>query len=53
MDGHCHQAFTEEYLRNPGNLATVRKAVFELDVSESYLAYLRKQHTTRAPNHKI
>ena len=41
---HYHKIFTKEDLENPDNLAKVRKVAFELDVSESYLAYLKKQH---------
>jgi len=44
--GHYHQVFTEEDLKNPEHLEEVRKAAFQLDVSESYLAHLRKQHKT-------
>jgi hypothetical protein len=36
----------DEDLEKPENLAKERKAAFELDVSESYLAYLKKHYTT-------
>jgi hypothetical protein len=43
---HYYETFEKEELEKPENLATVREAVFEFDVSESYLDYLKKQHTT-------
>ena len=43
--GHYHQRFTKDDLTNPENLARVREVVFQLDVCESYLEYLKKQHT--------
>jgi hypothetical protein len=43
---HYHEAFDKQELENPQNVAMVRQAVFELDVSESYLDYLKKRHRT-------
>jgi len=43
---YYHQTFSDEKLDKPENLAKVRKATFELDVSESYLSYLRKHYIT-------
>lgn len=41
-----HQTHLDEDLEKPENLAKERKAAFELDVSESYLAYLKKHYMT-------
>jgi hypothetical protein len=41
-----HENLTQQQLENPENLGKVSKATFELDVSESYLAYLKKHYGT-------
>jgi hypothetical protein len=43
---HYYEICDQEGLEKAETVAEVRKAVFELDVSESYLEYLRKQHVT-------
>ncbi len=43
---HYHQTFDEEDFDKPENLGKLKKAAFELDVSESYLAYLKKHYQT-------
>lgn len=40
------QTFTDEDLEKPENFAKMRKVAFELDVCESYLAFLEKNHKT-------
>ncbi len=41
---HFHQIHGAEDLEKPANMAKMRNAVFELEVSESYLAYLNERH---------
>jgi hypothetical protein len=43
---HYHETFEKKDLEKSENVARVREAVFELDVSESYLDYLKKHHRT-------
>lgn len=43
---HYYETFDKEELDKTETHAKVREAVFELDVSESYLDYLKKQHVT-------
>ena len=41
-----NQKFTKEDFKKPDNLTRVREVVFQIDVCESYLDYLKKQHKT-------
>ena len=41
------QVLTDEDLEVPKNFGKIRKAVFELDVAQSYLDYLKEHYTTK------
>ena len=41
-----HQTFTDQDLEKPEYFGKMRKVTFELDVSESYLGYLKKHYKT-------
>jgi hypothetical protein len=43
---YYQQVFTDEELEKPENLGKLKKAAFELDVSNSYLSYLKKHYQT-------
>ena len=43
---YYHETFEEKDFERPESLAKMKKAAFELDVTESYLTYLRKHYQT-------